>query len=282
MALSGLVSFLCKSLFISQSTVNNRGSVASDLVLAKLLSKDSFFAVNSFPILSLGSFEDEALVTVYRDDPVAGATLISHFDVSFTNKVSLSLSGSSNSFNLLEFSFSQPVSTSKASVNRSVPASKNGTNNIEEATINSEKTSTNYYDVTLHEEPEESAVPEESVEPESVTASQIDKTVALSAKTVEDLFGPESEESEDDGERTQHIEGPNPENEVRLSQIDTSLALSANTIDVILRGGMSGEEEEVARVLFRSMGRPASPLLAILLVHPTRGKVMPPPSLLLH
>ncbi|KAG2980953.1 hypothetical protein PC118_g10882 [Phytophthora cactorum] len=62
-------------------------------------------------------------------------------------------------------------------------------------------------------EPEESAVPEESVEPESVTASQIVKTVALSAKTVEDLFGPESEESEDDGERTQHIEGPNPENE---------------------------------------------------------------------
>ncbi|KAG6946758.1 hypothetical protein JG687_00016540 [Phytophthora cactorum] len=280
MALSGLVSFLCKSLFISQSTVNNRGSVASDLVLAKLLSKDNFFAVNSFPILSLGSFEDEALVTVYRDDPVAGATLISHFDVSFTNKVSLSLSGSSNSFNLLEFSFSQPVSTSKASVNRSVPASKNGTNNIEEATINSEKTSTNYGEATIpvkkskrtkaqakalpviHPrdvdfghlwrqlvrvgwtskrptqlsnswsysspnarkdphvegvnmfiEPEESAVPEESVEPESVTASQIDKTVALSAKTVEDLFGPESEESEDDGERTQHIEGPNPENE---------------------------------------------------------------------
>ncbi|KAG2919612.1 hypothetical protein PC115_g10079 [Phytophthora cactorum] len=268
MALSGLVSFLCKSLFISQSTVNNRGSVASDLVLAKLLSKDNFFAVNSFPILSLGSFEDEALVTVYRDDPVAGATLISHFDVSFTNKVSLSLSGSSNSFNLLEFSFSQPRPTQLS-------------NSWSYSSPNARK-DPHVEGVNMFIEPEESAVPEESVEPESVTASQIVKTVALSAKTVEDLFGPESEESEDDGERTQHIEGPNPENEVRLSQIDTSLALSANTIDVILRGGMSGEEEEVARVLFRSMGRPASPLLAILLVHPTRGKVMPPPSLLLH
>ncbi|KAG4042020.1 hypothetical protein PC123_g22478 [Phytophthora cactorum] len=277
MALSGLVSFLCKSLFISQSTVNNRGSVASDLVLAKLLSKDNFFAVNSFPILSLGSFEDEALVTVYRDDPVAGATLISHFDVSFTNKVSLSLSGSSNSFNLLEFSFSQPLVrvgwTSKRPTQLSNSWSYSSPNARKDPHVEG---------VNMFIEPEESAVPEESVEPESVTASQIDKTVALSAKTVEDLFGPESEESEDDGERTQHIEGPNPENEVRLSQIDTSLALSANTIDVILRGGMSGEEEEVARVLFRSMGRPASPLLAILLVHPTRGKVMPPPSLLLH
>ncbi|KAG3015696.1 hypothetical protein PC120_g12025 [Phytophthora cactorum] len=218
MALSGLVSFLCKSLFISQSTVNNRGSVASDLVLAKLLSKDNFFAVNSFPILSLGSFEDEALVTVYRDDPVAGATLISHFDVSFTNKIL------------------------RASGEATIPVKK------------SKRTKA-----------QAKALP-----------------VIHPRETVVDLFGPESEESEDDGERTQHIEGPNPENEVRLSQIDTSLALSANTIDVILRGGMSGEEEEVARVLFRSMGRPASPLLAILLVHPTRGKVMPPPSLLLH
>ncbi|KAG3243155.1 hypothetical protein PI124_g12008 [Phytophthora idaei] len=110
------------------------------------------------------------------------------------------------------------------------------------------------YDVTLPEEPTVPEEPKEPVEPESVTASQIDKTVALSAKTVEDLFGPESEESEDNGERTQHIEGPNPENEVRLSQIDASLALSANTIDDALRGEMSGEE--VARVLFRSMGRP--------------------------
>ncbi|KAG2841043.1 hypothetical protein PC111_g3227 [Phytophthora cactorum] len=199
MALSGLVSFLCKSLFISQSTVNNRGSVASDLVLAKLLSKDNFFAVNSFPILSLGSFEDEALVTVYRDDPVAGATLISHFDVSFTNKVSLSLSGSSNSFNLLEFSFSQPRPTQLS-------------NSWSYSSPNARK-DPHVEGVNMFIEPEESAVPEESVEPESVTASQIVKTVALSAKTVEDLFGPESEESEDDGERTQHIEGPNPENE---------------------------------------------------------------------
>ncbi|KAF1786521.1 hypothetical protein GQ600_16555 [Phytophthora cactorum] len=109
------------------------------------------------------------------------------------------------------------------------------------------------YDVTLPEEPEEPAAPEGPelpveaegpelpVEAESVTASQIDTTVALSAKPVDDLFGPESEESEDDGERTQHIEGPNPENEVRLSQIDTRLALSANTIDDIVRGEISGE-----------------------------------------
>ncbi|KAG2772382.1 hypothetical protein Pcac1_g13425 [Phytophthora cactorum] len=296
MALSGLVSFLCKSLFISQSTVNNRGSVASDLVLAKLLSKDNFFAVNSFPILSLGSFEDEALVTVYRDDPVAGATLISHFDVSFTNKI-LRASGEATI----------PVKKSKRTKAqaKALPVihprdvdfghlwrqlvrvgwtSKRPTqlsNSWSYSSPNARK-DPHVEGVNMFIEPEESAVPEESVEPESVTASQIVKTVALSAKTVEDLFGPESEESEDDGERTQHIEGPNPENEVRLSQIDTSLALSANTIDVILRGGMSGEEEEVARVLFRSMGRPASPLLAILLVHPTRGKVMPPPSLLLH
>ncbi|KAG3045586.1 hypothetical protein PC121_g21175 [Phytophthora cactorum] len=126
MALSGLVSFLCKSLFISQSTVNNRGSVASDLVLAKLLSKDNFFAVNSFPILSLGSFEDEALVTILR---ASGEATI-------------------------------PVKKSK----RTKAQAK--------------------------------ALP-----------------VIHPRETVVDLFGPESEESEDDGERTQHIEGPNPENE---------------------------------------------------------------------
>ncbi|KAG3084540.1 hypothetical protein PI124_g18030 [Phytophthora idaei] len=101
------------------------------------------------------------------------------------------------------------------------------------------------YDVTVPEEPEEPAAaegPEQPVEAESVTASQIDTSVALSAKPVDDLFGPEIEESEDDGERTQHIEGPNPENEVRLSQIDTRLALSANTIDDILRGEINREE----------------------------------------
>ncbi|KAF1786781.1 hypothetical protein GQ600_8527 [Phytophthora cactorum] len=55
------------------------------------------------------------------------------------------------------------------------------------------------YDVTLPEEPEEPAAPEGPEQPgeaESVTASQIDTTVALSAKPVDDLFGPESEESE--------------------------------------------------------------------------------------
>ncbi|KAG3114842.1 hypothetical protein PI125_g6067 [Phytophthora idaei] len=260
MALSGLFSFLCKSLFISPSTVNSRGSVPSDLVLAKLLSMDNFFAVNSSPILSLGSFEGEALVSVYRDDPVAGATPISHLDVSFTNKVSLSLSGSSNSFNLLEFSFSQPRPTqlsnswSYSSPNARKDPHVEGVNMFigELAVVRCAIAES--YDVTLPEEPTVPEEPKEPVEPESVTASQIDKTVALSAKTVEDLFGPESEESEDNGERTQHIEGPNPENEVRLSQIDASLALSANTIDDALRGEMSGEE--VARVLFRSMGRP--------------------------
>ncbi|KAG3078541.1 hypothetical protein PC122_g12619 [Phytophthora cactorum] len=70
----------------------------------------------------------------------------------------------------------------------------------------------------------------------------IDTTVALSENPVDDLFGPESEESENDGERTQHIEGPDPENEVRLSQIDTRFALSANIIDDTLRGEISGEE----------------------------------------
>ncbi|KAG6948209.1 hypothetical protein JG688_00015193, partial [Phytophthora aleatoria] len=269
MALSGLFSFLCKSLFISQSIVNSRGSVASDLVLAKLLSKDNFFAVNSFPILSLGSFEGEALVSVYRDDPVAGATLISHLDIlRASGEATMPVRKSKRTkaqakalpvihprdvdFGHLWRQFVRVGWASKRPTQLSNSLSYSSPNPRKDPHVEGVNmfigelavvrcAIADSYDVTLPEEPE------------SVTASQIDKTVALSAKAVEDLFG---SESEDDGERTQRIEGPKPENEVRLSQIDTSLALSANTIDDILRGEMSGEEEEVARVLFRSMGRP--------------------------
>ncbi|KAG3061654.1 hypothetical protein PC121_g12913 [Phytophthora cactorum] len=56
----------------------------------------------------------------------------------------------------------------------------------------------------------------------------------------DELFGPE---------RPQEFPSPHSEDEIRPSQIDTSIALSANTIDDVLRGALSGEEEEVAMVL---------------------------------
>ncbi|ETM45749.1 hypothetical protein L914_09274, partial [Phytophthora nicotianae] len=67
--------------------------------------------------------------------------------------------------------------------------------------------------------------------------ARIETTVALSANTVDALFGSKSEESDEAAERplcatSPHIEGEN----TRLSQIDTSIALSANTIDDIFGG----------------------------------------------
>ncbi|GMF38764.1 unnamed protein product [Phytophthora lilii] len=94
------------------------------------------------------------------------------------------------------------------------------------------------YDVTIPEqsdepeapvEPEKPALPALPEEPESVTASQIDTTVALSVNTIEGVFGPDSK---DDGEYTQQNGDSNTENEERVSQIDTSVALSASTIDL--------------------------------------------------
>ncbi|GMF29859.1 unnamed protein product [Phytophthora lilii] len=101
-------------------------------------------------------------------------------------------------------------------------------------------------------EPEKPALPALPEEPESVTAFQIDTTVALSANTIEGVFGPDSE---DDGKYTQQNGDSNTENEERVSQIDTSVALSASTIDDVPREELSVDEEEVARVLFGSMGR---------------------------
>ncbi|ETN08252.1 hypothetical protein PPTG_12083 [Phytophthora nicotianae INRA-310] len=72
---------------------------------------------------------------------------------------------------------------------------------------------------------------------ERVTASQIDTTVALSANTVDALFGSKSEESDEAAERPLCATSPHIEDEnTRLSQIDTSIALSGNTIDDIFGG----------------------------------------------
>ncbi|ETP28252.1 hypothetical protein F442_22460 [Phytophthora nicotianae P10297] len=72
---------------------------------------------------------------------------------------------------------------------------------------------------------------------ERVTASQIDTTVALSANTVDALFGSESEERDESTECPLCATSPHIEDEnTRLSQIDTSIALSANTIDAIFGG----------------------------------------------
>ncbi|KAI9991190.1 hypothetical protein PInf_018822 [Phytophthora infestans] len=93
----------------------------------------------------------------------------------------------------------------------------------------------------------EEGEPEVPAECERVTPSQIDTSVALSANTVEALFGSESEDSETPAELPLCATSPHIEDESsRASQIDTSIALSANTIDEIFCGAMSGDEPDVA------------------------------------
>ncbi|KAG2889872.1 hypothetical protein PC117_g24607 [Phytophthora cactorum] len=86
------------------------------------------------------------------------------------------------------------------------------------------------YDVTIPKEPEMPDDPEECEQ--RGEPDEHDKP--------DELFGPE---------RPQEFPSPHSEDEIRPSQIDTSIALSANTIDDVLRGALSGEEEEVAMVL---------------------------------
>lgn len=93
----------------------------------------------------------------------------------------------------------------------------------------------------------EEGEPEVPAECERVTPSQIDTSVALSANTVEALFGSDSEDSETPAELPLCATSPHIEDESsRASQIDTSIALAANTIDEIFCGAMSGDEPDVA------------------------------------
>ncbi|ETP27927.1 hypothetical protein F442_22787 [Phytophthora nicotianae P10297] len=92
---------------------------------------------------------------------------------------------------------------------------------------------------------------------ERVTAFQIGTTVALSANTVDALFGFKSEESDEAAERPLCATSPHIEDEnTRLSQIDTSIALSGNTKDDIF----GGEDPDASPCVGRNgAGEPVTP-----------------------
>ncbi|KAG6943153.1 hypothetical protein JG688_00017752, partial [Phytophthora aleatoria] len=70
-----------------------------------------------------------------------------------------------------------------------------------------------------------------------------------------DVTLPKEPEEPDDPEECEQRGEPD---EIRPSQIDTSIALSANTIDDVLRGALSGDEEEVAVVLANAAAEAAN------------------------
>ncbi|KAG2762772.1 hypothetical protein PC129_g7835 [Phytophthora cactorum] len=98
------------------------------------------------------------------------------------------------------------------------------------------------YDVTLLKDPEEPDDPEECEQ--RGEPDEHDKPDER-----DELFGTEG---------PQDFSSPHFEDEIRPSQIDTSIALSANTIDDVLRGALSGDEEEVAVVLANAAAEAAN------------------------